>query len=271
MSSFKTPPAGAYSLRPIDRLRLVAGRLGEMLNRARRAGLIRFTDIRDDGAEIVTAMGYRDAHELIATWRDDARYFRLDRQVGQPHRLLFMVEAAGMKPQIEAVARDYSIPVIASGGFDSLTAKRSLAMALGEHDGLTEVLHVGDHDPSGVHLFSSMAEDVAALIAHTLVVNDIGDSGSLPGDVLFTRLAVTPQQIADLALPTAPPKATDRRRFEGETVQAEAIAPDVLADILAAAITDRLDNTAFERILEHEQHIREGLVARLQNLEGGAS
>ena len=25
-----------------------------------------------------------------------------------------------------------------------------------------EVLHIGDHDPSGVHVFSSMAEDVQA-------------------------------------------------------------------------------------------------------------
>ena len=36
--------------------------------------------------------------------------------------MLIMVEAAGMKPQIEAAVRDWSIPVIGSGGFDSLTA-----------------------------------------------------------------------------------------------------------------------------------------------------
>ena len=36
-------------------------------------------------------------------------------------------------------------------------------------------------------------------------------------------MAVTPARITVLSLPTAPPKTTDRRSFEGETVQAEAI------------------------------------------------
>jgi hypothetical protein len=40
------------------------------------------------------------------------------------------------------------------------------------------VLHVGDHDPSGGHVYLSMAEDVEALI---------GNLG-LPGVVRFTRL-----------------------------------------------------------------------------------
>ena len=69
---------------------------------------------------------------------------------------------------------------------------------------------------------SSLAEDVNALAA---------DLGLEP--VAFTRLAVTPAQIARLQLPTAPPKVTDRRAFDGAgTVQAEAIPPDELARIV---------------------------------------
>jgi len=44
----------------------------------------------------------------------------------------------------------------------------------------------------------------------------------LGGGAIFTRLAVTPQQIGQYRLPTAPPKATDNRAFSGETCQAEA-------------------------------------------------
>ena len=120
------------------------------------------------------------------------------------------------------------------------------------------MLHIGDHDPSGVHLFSSMAEDVDALI------RDLG----LPGEALFTRLAVTPEQVAELGPPTAPPKANDHRSFEGETTQAESIPPDVLAQIVTDAITDRLDPAAYAAVLARESAIREGLVVTLDRLLG---
>jgi hypothetical protein len=227
--------------------------LGECLGRARRAGVVSFDAIRDDGANVVTSLGWDDLRELIGTWRNDANYFRLDRQQGQPHRLLFLVEAAGMKPQIEAVAGAYGIPVIPSGGFDSLTFKYQLARALGEYDGLTEPLHIGDHDPSGGHVFLSAAEDVEALI------DDMG----LPGRVQFTRLAVTPEQIRRLHLPTAPPKTTDNRAFEGATTQAEAIPPDILAKIVRDAITKRLDRAAYQAVLTREKHIRQQLTEKL--------
>jgi hypothetical protein len=153
-------------------------RLVEHLNRARRDGRISFDAIRDDDAEIVTRIGWNSPRELIEEWQDQAKYCRLDRQQDQQSRLLFTVEARGMKPQIEAVADDYGVPVIASGGFDSLTAKYQLAGSLGEHHELTEVLHIGDHDPSGVHLFTSMADDIKALICDR----------RLSGEVAFLRL-----------------------------------------------------------------------------------
>jgi len=34
--------------------------------------------------------------------------------------------------------------------------------ALAEHDRPTEVLHIGDHDPSGTHMFLAFLEDVEA-------------------------------------------------------------------------------------------------------------
>jgi hypothetical protein len=74
---------------------------------------------------------------------------------------------------------------------------------------------------------------------------------------------VTPRQIRDLRLPTAPPKLTDRRAFRGQTCQAEAIAPDVLADILRTAIEARIDHAAYERVLRRERKVRRELIARL--------
>jgi hypothetical protein len=207
--------------------------------------------------DIQTSLGWSSPASLIGQWRTDAERFQLDRQDGQRRRLLIMVEAAGMKPQIDAVTTRFGVPVIPSGGFDSLTAKYELAQTLGNHDGTTEVLDIGDHDPSGTHRHTSLAEDVQALI------DDLG----LPGRVIFTGLAVTPEQITTLNLPTAPPKETDRRAFAGETVQAEAIPPDVLARIVTDAITARIDPKALKRVLAREQRCRDWLGQQLDHLD----
>jgi len=162
-----------------------------------------------------------------------------------------------MKPQIDRIVGDFGISVIPSGGFDSLTAKYDLARALGSFDGTSEVLDIGDHDPSGAHRYLSLAEDVQALI------EDLG----LPGKVTFTRLAVIPEQIDALGLPTAPPKPTDRRAFDGETVQAEAIPPDVLAGIVADAIGARIDRKTLQRVLAREQRCRKWLLGQLAGID----
>lgn len=224
------------------------GRLCETLNRARRAGLIRFDAIRDDGTILREPSAWDGAGEMVRAFIANAEGFRLDRQTGQPRRLLFAIEAAGMVPQIERVTAPFGIAVHSSGGFDSLTAKHDLARMLAGW-GSAEVLHIGDHDPSGVHLFMSMAEDVRALASE--------------GDIGFARLAVTPEQIEAMGLPTAPAKATDRRAFDGETVQAEAIRPDVLAGIVRQAIESRLDRAAYSAVLAEEETIRTRLMGEL--------
>jgi len=57
-------------------------------------------------------------------------------------------------------------------------------------------------------------------------------------------------------LPTAPAKETDRRSFEGETTQVEAIPPDVLEAIIRSAITSRIDRTAYDAVLAAEERTK---------------
>ena len=138
-------------------------RLCETLNRARRAGLVPFDAIRDDGATSLDPNGWSSAPEFLGAYRAAAEAFELDRQTGQPVHLVLMAEAAGMAPMLARVVHPYGVRVVASGGFDSLTDKYALALDLADR-GAVEVLHVGDHDPSGVHLFAALAEDVGAMM-----------------------------------------------------------------------------------------------------------
>jgi len=123
-----------------------------------------------------------------------------------------------MVPQLADVCESFDITVTSSGGFESVTEKYRLAKDLATGDRPTEVLHIGDHDPSSTHLFLALAEDVSAF------AQEFGAP-----HISFTRLAVTPDQIEQLG--TAPPKVTDRRAFHSQTCQVAAIAPDELARI----------------------------------------
>jgi hypothetical protein len=226
-------------------------RLCEHLNRARRARLIPMDVIRDDGGVLAEPDHWQSYEQFWATVRIMAKNFTLDRNAGQPTRLVVICEAAGMVPQLERVTSPFGVTVMSGGGFDSTTDKHKFAAALAGYDRPTEALHVGDHDASGVSMFLAFLEDVEAF------ARDLG------GVSTFTRLAVTPEQIAQYRLPTAPPKASDKRAFSGLTCQAEALSPDVLAQIVRDAIESRIDPAILARVKKRERQIQRQLLKQL--------
>jgi hypothetical protein len=225
-------------------------RLVEHLNRARRARIIPMHVIRDDGGVISKPNHWKSAEQFMATVHAMAKGFTLDHSAGQATRLVVICEAGGMVPQLERVVHPFGVTVMSGGGFDSTTDRHNFAAALAGHERATEVLHIGDHDPSGAHMFLAFLEDVEAF------------ARELGGQATFTRLAVTPQQIGEYRLPTAPPKEGDKRAFSGITCQAEALPPDVLANILRTAIEERVDQRVLDRVLRQERRIRRDLTKR---------
>jgi hypothetical protein len=230
-------------------------RLSEHLNRARRARMIPMSSVRDDGGTTLTPYCWSSAKEWLDSVRREAGELVLDRSAGQLTRLVVTCEAAGMAPQLARVADAYGIEVVSSGGFESTTDRHSFAADVADEDRPTEVLDFGDQDASGAHRFLAYMEDIEAF------------TRELGGEIEFTRLAVTPDQIRDLRLPTAPPKASDGRAFSGQTCQCEAIAPDVLAEILRNAINVRTDRTALNRVLALEERERRRLTRMFAKLK----
>jgi hypothetical protein len=238
--------------RGYEKTELAYKRLTELLNKARRAGLVDMSAIRDDGFASDQPLFFESIDHFlrrVASWADQ---LRLDRQRDQERRLVLWCEASGMVSQLARVAGAFGIEVCSSGGFDSLTDRHRIGQLWA--GSVVTVLHIGDHDPSGVHVFSSLAEDIEAF------ANDYR------GDVEFIRLAVTPEQAALYSLPSAPPKPTDRRSFEGnETWQVEALDPRILAAIVSAAIEERIDRALYEAVLNEGQKARRDVLSRLRN------
>jgi hypothetical protein len=237
---------------------LAYGRLCEHLNRARRARMIPFASIRDDG---VTLMGSR-WYAGVEAFRDETgeriRNYQRDRQNGQPQRLELWCEAGGMMPQLERIASTYSVLVRSASGFTSVTGTHDIAARAIKRTVPTVILHVGDYDPSGVSIFESMTEDAAAFVEADRD-RTLGDYERIT--LRGVRVALTAEQVEGYGLPTAPPKRSDSRAGGWvETCQAEALPPDELATIVEDAIASHIDRQLFYDELAREKLDRNELL-----------
>jgi hypothetical protein len=150
--------------------------------------------------------------------------------LGQCRRLVVWCEAAGMLAQLRRVCRPYDIHVITGGGFDSLSDKWRFAQLVLGIEEPVEVLHIGDLDQHGESIFEVLSEDVPAF---------------------------TIEQVAAYSLPTD---------FEHPNiVQAEALPPDILADIVETAIRERLDLDLMAEVAVRSAQIRAKFETAMRN------
>ncbi|MGI8513501.1 MAG: hypothetical protein ACR2NH_12835 [Solirubrobacteraceae bacterium] len=230
-------------------------RLCNVLGRARRARMLPFEAIRDDGVVTIENAAYDGVEDFEDETGRRARNYRRDRQEGQPARLELWCEAAGMLGQLARVAEPYSVPVFSAGGFGSLTANHAIAQRALDRLVPTVLLHVGDFDPSGVSIFEAMAEDAAAFVKADRTIETL--------HIEPVRVALTAAQVRAYGLPTTPAKKSDGRSrdWKGGTCQLEALAPDQLAKIVRKAILDRIDLTPYAAVLAEERDDRAELLA----------
>ena len=237
------------------------GRLGDAVANFRRAGLLPFEVIRDDGAVELRPLEFASPEEILARAEELAAEGQGVRLAGQPRWVELWCEAEGMKEQLARVAHPYGITVYPSGGFDSLTVKREAAERIVDRDVPTKILHVGDFDPSGETLFTALSEDIGAFVE--------ADGG----EVEFKRIAVTPAQIAEHNLPGSPPKQSSHSanwRADDDAVQAEALPPDVLAAEVRSAIEAEVDLELLEDAKSGEAGNRQEFDEMLRRLRGEA-
>lgn len=278
-----------------DKTERAYSRLCEYLVRARRAQLIPFDAIRDDGTTSASWMSYSGPAAFWQSTKIRAAGYARDMLEHQPVHIELWCEAAGMVPQLDRVASEYSVPVYSTGGFSSVTVTYEIADRALARSKPTVFLHVGDYDPSGESIFEAMTEDarqflynrlvwkLGAEAEHSTAAQALLDAywpgtrlhplGELPPelpDLRPRRVALTEEQVAEYDLPTAPPKATDSRSaaWLGETCQAEAMPPDLLAEVVRAAIEAELDGDLHERVLAEEEAERDTITAQLDELLG---
>ena len=241
------------------------GSLTEHLVRARRAKMIPFDYIRDDGISVMAHAHYADEDAFIKHIHNEGKAYKRDKLARQKMDMRVYCEAAGMIPQLEKVCEPYSVPVYSCSGFDSLSGKHELKEACWRaytHRGRrTVILHLGDYDPSGESIFNDgLVEDIYAFLA-----DDV--SHKQPHEVAtFERVALQAEHIERFNLPTEPPKATDSRtrNWQGAaSCQLEALPPDVLAGLLDATVKTYLNLAVYGQDLKAEEEERRRITKAL--------
>lgn len=273
-----------------DKTERAYSRLCEYLVRARRAQLIPFDAIRDDGTTHTSWASYTSPADFWRETKARARSYSRDHLAEQPVYVELWCEAAGMVPQLERVANDYAVPVYSTGGFSSVTVTYEIADRALARDKPTVFLHVGDWDPSGQSIFDAMTQDAMQFLYNRLVwrlsAGTEHDQALLktywPGNALYPltelppelpdlrprRVALTEEQVEEHDLPTAPPKTTDTRSasWGTETCQAEAMPPDLLAEVVREAIEAELDLAVWQATQDAEAAERAAIRERVDEL-----
>jgi hypothetical protein len=246
--------------------------LSEYLVRARRAEMIPFDHIRDDGISVMAHAHYADENDFFRHVREEGSAYKRDKLARQKMNIRVYCEAAGMMPQLEKICEPYSIPVYSCSGFDSVSAKYQLKescwRAFTHRGRQTVILHLGDYDPSGESIFNDgLVEDIYAFLDKDVPHKE-------PHEVaVFERVALKTEHIERFELPTAPPKSTDSRtkNWQGEaTCQLEALPPDVLAGLLDATVKTYLNLAVYEQDLKTEEEERRRITKALPAAGGAA-
>ena len=171
------------------------------------------------------------------------------------------VESRSLYPTLAGTAREWGVSLYPSGGMSSDSFVYGAA-AEAVHMGCEQmvVVYVGDYDPAGLQIAETLE---TKLVEHLDYAAE--DFNLAAPELTFQRVAITAQQIIDHDLPTKPVKSTQSRaRYDIEqTVEAEAMRPDILRGIVADAFEPMLDKDVLKHLRTVETSERYSLGQRM--------
>jgi hypothetical protein len=186
---------------------------------------------------------------LVAALDDCARLYRRNVWRDAGVYVEIWIEKDALTGVVYPVTAEYDVPLMSARGYSSITFLQSAARYIHEVGKPTFIYHLGDYDPSGQNAADTIERDLREF------------SGG--ADITFTRLAVTPEQIKAWQLPTRPTKASDprARRFgRAQSVELDAIAPDLLRSLVRDAIEQHMPAHQLDVLREVEKDERRVLM-----------
>lgn len=229
-------------------------RLGSVLNDARLAGLVDWDAIEDRTRNLEAPAWWDTPNVLLDT---AARQFRTDLWRTQDYRVEVWLEKEALVGVIEPVCERWRLPYFACRGYSSQSEQWRAGKRFAGHIAAGQdvvVLHLGDHDPSGI----DMTRDNDDRLRMFAAADD-------PSNLEIRRIALNMDQVRRYNPPPNPAKVTDsrydgyRRNYGDESWELDALSPTVIDRLITGEIEGIVSMPEWNALLEEEDAAREAL------------
>jgi hypothetical protein len=228
-------------------------RIASIINDARLAGMIDWDAIEDRNRDIEVQTRWSDGAQIVQAAADS---FHMDMWDNQLCRVFVIVEKAALAGVLDRVCRKYDVPLLAARGYPSVSIVRELALdhiqsAMGNGQ-LPVILHLGDHDPSGIDMTRDLSERIRMF----------AEEEHYQEKIELRRIALTMDQIRVKRPPPNPAKTTDARfkdymrKFGHESWELDALEPAFLVDLVETEFQKFIDDDDWKERSEEIEAIR---------------
>lgn len=232
-------------------------RLGGIMSDARLAGLIDWSCMVDRTRALVANAHWTSPQQIVEACASE---YMVDRWEHQPERVEVWVEKDALLGVVARAVEELDVPYFSCRGYTSQsemwTAGRRLVAYLGDGQ-LPVILHLGDHDPSGLDMTRDIAERLE------IFVQESEGEG-----FVLERIALSMDQIDEYGLPPNPVKVADSRatvyvdEFGDDSWELDALSPHLIVDLVQSAVSAHIDPIAWDAAL-HEEYEGQALLREI--------
>jgi hypothetical protein len=218
--------------------------LAEIINRGRLAGLIDWAAFEDRLRNVERPAVWDSPTEILEAV---AAQYQRNPWDDQKYRPEVWIEKDALGGVIEPVCKRWRVPFLACRGYMSQSEQYAAGKRFAGYidDGrIPIVLHLGDHDPSGLN----MTDDNRGRLAMFA-----------ESDVEIRRLALNMDQVRQFNPPPNPAKETDSRfasyseQFGDESWELDALEPRTINDIIEHELRGLIDMDAWGEVMAKEK------------------
>lgn len=236
-----------------------------VISDGRLAGLIDWDAIEDRTREFIRRSHWDTGGDIL---RSAAQSFHMDMWENQKSRVFVVVEKEALAGVLDRVCREFDVPLLAARGYPSGTVLREFSLSdlipCIRSKQTPYILHLGDHDPSGLDMTRDLSERFAMFIAGR-------PAGDLGGNL--SRIALNMPQVEELKPPPNPAKTTDarydgyRREFGEESWELDALPPEYLSKLVRTHIKKHIDKKPWSEREQEIEDIRERITKIADDFE----
>ena len=226
-------------------------RLVNVVGNARDAGLIDWDAIEDRTRKLEKVKCWDGPAEIVGACADQFKYDHWD---GQSRYVEVWVEKEALSGVIKRTCEGLDVPWVACRGYMSQSEVWKAGQrfrAMREHDDRdVTVIHLGDHDPSGIDMTRDNADRLSRYAGRPVNVE---------------RIALNMDQVRRFNPPPNPAKVTDSRFASyvalhgGSSWELDALDPVTLDEIITDAVKAHRDEVAYEAMKDKTKGAREDL------------